>query len=111
MATCMIPLGGGKAVKKSKAIAGLRKLAKHMDRADMVLNKNLNLTSAKRPAHETLYSKVFMGFDSPPLYALPEWLDFQPTDDGKNAPIIDNMFHQSPAGVLTFMAESKRAYL
>jgi hypothetical protein len=108
MATCIRPFGNGKTVKKSKAIGALRKLANNMDRLDMILNVNLNLTYVNRPVHETQCSKVFMGFDSAPLYALPEWLDFQTKDKGKIAPVIDNMLHHSPAGILSFMTESKR---
>jgi hypothetical protein len=101
-----MPFGNGKSVKKSKAIGALRKLANNMERLDMILNVNLNPTYVKRPAHETQCSKVFMGFDSAPFYALPEWLDFQTKDNGKIAPVIDNMFHHSPAGILSFMTES-----
>jgi hypothetical protein len=93
-------------VTKSRAIAGLRKLAKHMNRGELVLNKNLYPTHIERISHETRPSNVFMGFDSPPLYSSPKSLDFQPKYDGVNAPAIDNTCHQSSAGILMFMTES-----
>jgi hypothetical protein len=108
---CRIPFGNGKSVNKARAIAGLRKLAKHMDRSELVLNKNLYPTHTNRVSEGTKTPNVFMGFDSPPLHALPEWLEFQPKNDGQNAPVIDNMFHQSPAGVLMFATESMKTTL
>jgi hypothetical protein len=103
-----MPFGKAKPVSKERAIAGLRKLAKHMDRDELVLNKNLYPThvTRTRAVSEARTPHVFMGFDSDPLYALPEWLDFHPKHNGKNAPLIDNIFHQSLAGVLIFATES-----
>ena len=95
-------------MNKARAIAGLRKLATHVDRSELVLNKNLYPTHTKRVSEGIKTPNVFMGFDSAPLHALPEWLEFQPKHDGQNAPVIDDMFHQSSAGVLTFATESMK---
>lgn len=76
-----------------------------MDRDELVLNKNLYPTHITRVVSEARSPNVFMGFDSDPLHALPEWLEFQPKYKGKNAPLIENIFHQSPAGMLIFATE------
>lgn len=102
----MIPFGAG---DKSEAIEGLRKLAKDLG-CDLSLD-NFRLADPKSSSNGQKSVKVFMGFDSPPMYSSQEWMDFQPKYKGPNTPIIDNLFHHSSVGILSFMTTGKASNL
>lgn len=101
----MLPFGAG---DKSEAIEGLRKLAKDVD-CDLSLD-NLHLEDRKSLSNGDKSVKVFMGFDSPPMYSTQEWMAFQPNYKGPNTPIIDNLFNLSSAGMLLFMTSGKASH-